>query len=96
MLRLFKESMTRRMYDLDGEWSYLADPAGDATWGAGLPHGKKPIIIPGGWNNEPGMLHHEGDVWLETERPRYRELPVVNLESQHWPRKIAAFLVRTR
>ncbi len=67
MLRLFKESMTRRMYDLDGEWSYLADPAGDAKWGAGLPHGKKPIIIPGCWNNEPGMLHHEGDVWLETE-----------------------------
>ena len=34
------------------------------------------------------------DVWLETERPRYRELAVVNMESQHWPRKIAAFLVR--
>lgn len=34
------------------------------------------------------------DVWLETERPRYRELPVVNMESQHWPRKIAAFLGR--
>lgn len=34
------------------------------------------------------------DVWLEKERPRYRELPVVHLESQHWPRKIAAFLLR--
>lgn len=34
------------------------------------------------------------DVWLETEQPRYRELGVVNMESQHWPRKIIAFLSR--
>ena len=67
MLRLFKESASRRMYDLDGEWSYLADPTGGAAWGAGLPAGKKPIIVPGCWNNELGMLHYEGDVWLETE-----------------------------
>lgn len=34
------------------------------------------------------------DVWLEKEKPRYREISVVHLESQHWPRKIAAFLFR--
>lgn len=34
------------------------------------------------------------DVWLEIEQPRCRDLPVVNMESQHWPRKIAAFLLR--
>lgn len=34
------------------------------------------------------------DVWLEKQDLRIRELPVVNLESQHWPRKIAAFLRR--
>ena len=34
------------------------------------------------------------DVWLETNGIRYAELPVVNLESQHWPRKILAFLKR--
>lgn len=34
------------------------------------------------------------DVWLETEHPGCRELAVVNMESQHWLRKIAAFLVR--
>lgn len=34
------------------------------------------------------------DVWLENQSLRVKELPVVNLESQHWPRKIAAFLRR--
>lgn len=34
------------------------------------------------------------DVWLETNRIAYRELPVHNLESQHWPRKIMSFLRR--
>lgn len=34
------------------------------------------------------------DVWLETNHISYRELPVVNLESQHWPRKILKFLQR--
>ena len=34
------------------------------------------------------------DVWLEVNRPRVKELPVMNLESQHWPKKIAAFLKR--
>ena len=34
------------------------------------------------------------DVWLEKERPRLRELRVLHTESQHWPRKIAAFLRR--
>ena len=34
------------------------------------------------------------DVWLENQNLRIRELPVVNLESQRWPRKIAAFLRR--
>lgn len=34
------------------------------------------------------------DVWLETEKVPYREAPLVNMESQHWPRKIAAFLRR--
>jgi hypothetical protein len=32
-----------------------------------LPEGKKPIIVPSCWSNEPGMLHYEGDVWLETD-----------------------------
>ena len=34
------------------------------------------------------------DVWLETNGVRFSELPVLNLESQHWPRKILAFLKR--
>lgn len=34
------------------------------------------------------------DVWLESEGVPYREVAVVNMESQHWPRKIAAFLRR--
>lgn len=34
------------------------------------------------------------DVWLETEQPKYRELPVVHMEGQNWPKKIAAFLGR--
>ncbi len=34
------------------------------------------------------------DVWLEKERPRIRQVPVVNLESQHWPRKILSFVGR--
>ena len=34
------------------------------------------------------------DVWLETNGVRYTELPVVNLESQHWPKKILNFLKR--
>lgn len=34
------------------------------------------------------------DVWLEYAQPRYRQARVVNLESQHWPRKIATFLRR--
>ena len=34
------------------------------------------------------------DVWLETNGVRFAELPVLNLESQHWPRKILAFLKR--
>lgn len=34
------------------------------------------------------------DVWLETNRVAYKELPVLNMESQHWPKKIALFLYR--
>ncbi len=34
------------------------------------------------------------DVWLEAEHIQYLDVPVVNLESQHWPRKIAAFVKR--
>lgn len=34
------------------------------------------------------------DVWLEKEQPRLRELRVLHTESQHWPRKIGAFLWR--
>ena len=34
------------------------------------------------------------DVWIETRGLSYAELPVRNLESQHWPRKIAGFLKR--
>ena len=34
------------------------------------------------------------DVWLETVGIRFAELPVLHLESQHWPRKIANFLRR--
>lgn len=34
------------------------------------------------------------DCWLETNGISYMELPVVNMESQNWPRKIAAFLKR--
>ena len=34
------------------------------------------------------------DVWLEAEKVPYREVPLINMESQHWPRKIAAFLRR--
>lgn len=34
------------------------------------------------------------DVWIETTGTSYLELPVRNLESQHWPSKIARFLLR--
>lgn len=34
------------------------------------------------------------DVWVETRGITFRELPVLSLESQHWPRKIVAFLRR--
>lgn len=34
------------------------------------------------------------DVWFETNGIRFAELPVLNLESQHWPKKILAFLMR--
>lgn len=36
------------------------------------------------------------DVWLLTDGSglRVKECPVVNLESQHWPRKILNFLMR--
>ena len=34
------------------------------------------------------------DVWIERNQVRYVELPIVNLESQHWPSKIYHFLVR--
>lgn len=34
------------------------------------------------------------DSWLQTNRIQYVALPVVNLESQHWPKKAAAFLKR--
>lgn len=34
------------------------------------------------------------DCYLETNHITYTELPVVNLESQHWPRKILRFLQR--
>ena len=34
------------------------------------------------------------DVWLGARGVRFAELPVLNLESQHWPRKALAFLMR--
>lgn len=34
------------------------------------------------------------DVWLKTNQVSFRELPVLNLESQHWLTKILAFLRR--
>lgn len=34
------------------------------------------------------------DVWLEKNKPEYTEMPVVNMESQHWGRKIYGFLKR--
>ena len=34
------------------------------------------------------------DVWLETNGICFSELPVLHLESQHWPRKVANFLRR--
>lgn len=34
------------------------------------------------------------DIWIECNQVRYVELPVVNLENQHWPRKIFRFLMR--
>ena len=34
------------------------------------------------------------DCWLETNGYDYMELPVVNMEKQNWPKKIAAFLKR--
>ena len=34
------------------------------------------------------------DVWLSLRDYAWREVPVVNLESQHWPRKILTFLRR--
>ena len=34
------------------------------------------------------------DVWIETNRLRYAETPIINLESQHWLRKGAMFVQR--
>lgn len=34
------------------------------------------------------------DVWLSANGARFVEMPVLHLESQHWPKKIAAFLKR--
>ncbi len=34
------------------------------------------------------------DVWIETNGYRYRELPVLNTESQHWLRKGGSFVLR--
>lgn len=34
------------------------------------------------------------DVWLDHTRPRFRQLPVLHTEGQHWPTRIAAFLRR--
>lgn len=70
MLRLFKESLTRRINALDGEWYYCKDAQGTGAqngFAAALPTGKLPIIVPSCWDNEPGMIHYEGDVWLETD-----------------------------
>ena len=70
MLRLFKESLTRRITALDGEWYYCKDETrtgARAGWMKALPPEKLPIIVPSCWNNEPGMIRYEGDVWLETD-----------------------------
>ena len=34
------------------------------------------------------------DVWLETNGYKYCELPVVNMERQHWLRKGSSFVLR--
>lgn len=34
------------------------------------------------------------DIWLEQNQIRYSEMPIVNLEDQHWPRKVWAFVNR--
>ena len=34
------------------------------------------------------------DVWVEHNKIHYVELPVVHLESQHWPKKVFHFLER--
>lgn len=34
------------------------------------------------------------DAWVEASAIPYVEMPVVNMESQHWPRKVATFLSR--
>ena len=34
------------------------------------------------------------DVWIETNRISYTELPVVNMENQHWLKKGSRFLMR--
>ena len=66
MRRLFRESFTRRITDLDGQWYYQPDPTGKENMAEGLSADKKTIIVPSCWSNESGMLHYEGDVWMET------------------------------
>lgn len=34
------------------------------------------------------------DPWIETNGIQYVEMPVANLESQHWPKKVASFVLR--
>ena len=34
------------------------------------------------------------DVYIDARKIKYAELPVLNLESQHWPTKILRFLKR--
>lgn len=70
MLRIFKESLDRKMQSLDGEWYYCADKEANGKekgWEKALPAEKLPIIVPSCFSNELGMLMYEGSVWMETD-----------------------------
>ncbi len=63
------------------------------TWLFGVLRGVEECITPR--PREMGYLAERlMDVWLERNRPRMRSIPVVHLEGENWPKKIAGFLRR--
>ncbi len=79
--------MRRDLCDAYCEWLFKTLFAVEAYMRENMPGEIKPRLF--GFISERMI-----DCWLETNSVEYIELPVVNTESQHWPRKAASFLKR--